>query len=65
MLQAEIAKNKCSALVVASLDEVAWTFNLRGADITFNPGMLRRGTLFFVLLASCVVLFLIDVSMMQ
>ena len=25
------------ALVVSALDEVAWLFNLRGADIEFNP----------------------------
>lgn len=24
-------------MVVASLDEIAWVFNLRGADIPYNP----------------------------
>jgi hypothetical protein len=26
-----------SCLVLSALDDVAWTFNLRGSDITFNP----------------------------
>jgi hypothetical protein len=25
--------------VLSALDEIAWTFNLRGLDIDFNPGM--------------------------
>lgn len=33
----ELEKQKARALVVAMLDEVAWLFNLRGADIDFNP----------------------------
>ncbi|KAN0127203.1 Peptidase M24, structural domain containing protein [Lactarius tabidus] len=33
----ELEKQKARALVVAMLDEVAWLFNLRGADIEFNP----------------------------
>ncbi|KAK3095170.1 hypothetical protein FSP39_011006 [Pinctada imbricata] len=28
---------KCEALVVTALDEIAYLFNLRGADIEFNP----------------------------
>lgn len=28
--------------VVASLDEIAWVFNLRGADIPYNPVSLGR-----------------------
>ena len=32
-----LEKQKARALVVAMLDEVAWLFNLRGADIDFNP----------------------------
>eukprot|EP00052_Salpingoeca_macrocollata_P021312 m.182224 g.182224 ORF g.182224 m.182224 type:complete len:650 (-) comp21500_c0_seq2:105-2054(-) len=30
-------QQKCSCLVVSQLDEVAWLFNLRGADVPFNP----------------------------
>jgi Xaa-Pro aminopeptidase len=33
----ELEKQKARALVVTMLDEVAWLFNLRGADIEFNP----------------------------
>jgi len=33
----ELERQKARALVVSMLDEVAWLFNLRGADINFNP----------------------------
>ena len=36
-MRQELEKQKARALVVAMLDEVAWLFNLRGADIEFNP----------------------------
>ncbi|KAF7291982.1 putative Xaa-Pro aminopeptidase P [Mycena indigotica] len=38
-LREELAKRepKASAMVVTMLDEVAWLFNLRGADIAYNP----------------------------
>eukprot|EP00055_Hartaetosiga_balthica_P007781 m.27335 g.27335 ORF g.27335 m.27335 type:complete len:610 (+) comp5932_c0_seq1:36-1865(+) len=32
-----MAKKSATALLVSALDEVAWLFNLRGADISFNP----------------------------
>lgn len=38
-LREELANKKVKAMVVTMLDEVAWLFNLRGADIDFNPGM--------------------------
>ena len=38
----ELEKKKAKAIVVTMLDEVAWLFNLRGSDIDFNPGELRR-----------------------
>lgn len=37
-LRAELTKQKAKAMVVTMLDEVAWLFNLRGADIDYNPG---------------------------
>ena len=37
-LREELTKQKVEAMVVSMLDEVAWLFNLRGADIDFNPG---------------------------
>ncbi|KAJ3343645.1 hypothetical protein HDU93_007526 [Gonapodya sp. JEL0774] len=33
----EMAKKGVVALVVTALDEIAWLFNLRGADISYNP----------------------------
>ena len=36
-VRAQLVEKKCDALLVAALDEVAWLFNLRGADIEFNP----------------------------
>ena len=33
----ELVKKKAKATVLTMLDEVAWLFNLRGADIDFNP----------------------------
>ncbi|ETO22962.1 aminopeptidase [Reticulomyxa filosa] len=33
----EIKKNKASALIVTSLDSIAWLLNLRGNDIRYNP----------------------------
>ncbi|KAF7323583.1 RNA helicase [Mycena kentingensis (nom. inval.)] len=38
-LREELAKRepKADAMVVSMLDEVAWLFNLRGADIAYNP----------------------------
>lgn len=39
---AQIAKHldeaSCGCLVLTALDEIAWTFNLRGSDIMCNPG---------------------------
>lgn len=39
-LREELTKKKVKAVVVTMLDEVAWLFNLRGADIDYNPGEL-------------------------
>ncbi|KAF8282033.1 putative metallo-peptidase, Clan MG, Family M24 [Trypanosoma cruzi] len=43
----EMERQKCDALVLSALDEVAWLTNLRGSDVPFNPvfyayGVLRR-----------------------
>jgi Xaa-Pro aminopeptidase len=37
-LREELKRKKVKAVVVNMLDEIAWLFNLRGADIDFNPG---------------------------
>jgi len=31
------AKKKCDSIIIGDLAEIAWLFNLRGADIPFNP----------------------------
>lgn len=36
-LRAEMQRVGAGALIVSALDEIAWLFNLRGADVTFNP----------------------------
>ncbi|KAK7498449.1 hypothetical protein BaRGS_00010403 [Batillaria attramentaria] len=37
LVQSKMAEKKAEAFIVTALDEVAWLFNLRGADIIFNP----------------------------
>ena len=32
-----LAENKADAVVLAALDSIAWTFNLRGADVSHTP----------------------------
>ncbi len=36
-LRQALQTHGCDALVVAALDELAWLFNARGADVPFNP----------------------------
>ncbi|MBQ8889025.1 MAG: aminopeptidase P family protein [Bacteroidaceae bacterium] len=36
-IQEAIAKNGASAIILSALDEIAWTLNLRGADVHCNP----------------------------
>ena len=36
-LRSEMAKRRCGAMFVSSLDEIAWLLNIRGADIAYNP----------------------------
>jgi Xaa-Pro aminopeptidase len=40
----EMANHEADMLVVTALDEVAWLFNLRGADIMYNPVFLSYAT---------------------
>lgn len=37
-LREELTTKKVKGMVINMLDEIAWLFNLRGADIDFNPG---------------------------
>ncbi|MBP9741996.1 MAG: aminopeptidase P family protein [Burkholderiales bacterium] len=36
-LQQQLIKQEADYIVLSALDEIAWLFNLRGADIDFNP----------------------------
>ncbi|MCO5558378.1 hypothetical protein L7F22_011960 [Adiantum nelumboides] len=36
-LRAKLSENKAKALVITALDEVAWLYNLRGRDVSYNP----------------------------
>lgn len=36
-LRAKLSEAKASALVITTLDEVAWLYNLRGRDVSYNP----------------------------
>lgn len=44
-LQAAIAERKADAVVLATADAVAWTFNIRGRDIAHNPVALAYAVL--------------------
>ncbi|KAJ6608223.1 putative Xaa-Pro aminopeptidase P [Mycena sp. CBHHK59/15] len=44
-LRDEIVKKDAKAMVVTMLDEVAWLFNLRGADIAYNPVFFAYATI--------------------
>lgn len=38
-----LKKEGCNASLIAALDEVAWTFNIRGNDVDYNPVVLSYG----------------------
>ncbi|PIE18237.1 MAG: hypothetical protein CSA65_05850 [Proteobacteria bacterium] len=42
-LRAELKTVKADALVISTLDAVAWTFNIRGADVAYNPLVIAYG----------------------
>lgn len=44
-LREEMSTANVFALVVSALDEVAWVFNLRGSDISFNPVFMSYGVI--------------------
>ncbi|KAI6230859.1 Xaa-Pro aminopeptidase 1 [Aphelenchoides fujianensis] len=44
-IRKELKQKKCDSIVISDLAEVAWTFNLRGADIPFNPVFFAVGAL--------------------
>ncbi len=36
-VRAELCRHRADALLITALDELAWTLNLRGSDIPYNP----------------------------
>ncbi|CAD5206255.1 unnamed protein product [Bursaphelenchus okinawaensis] len=36
-VRSEMSKKKCDLVLLSDLAQIAWTFNLRGADIPYNP----------------------------
>jgi len=42
-INAELKKVEADGLILVTLDAVAWTFNLRGSDIDYNPVALAYG----------------------
>lgn len=42
-IRKSLRKEDCDACIIAALDEVAWTFNIRGNDVDYNPVVLSYG----------------------
>ncbi len=42
-IRSSLLERDCDALLLTALDEVAWTFNLRGHDIAYNPVVMAWG----------------------
>ncbi len=42
-IRAEMKKTGANATLITALDDIAWTFNLRGQDIDFNPVFVSYG----------------------
>lgn len=40
-LRKQLEEKNATAIVVSMLDEIAWLFNLRASDISYNPGMRK------------------------
>lgn len=43
MVRTTLTDQNATACLFAALDEVAWTFNIRGNDVTYNPVVLSYG----------------------
>lgn len=39
-VRSEMAKSNATAHIISTLDDIAWLFNIRGNDITYNPVVL-------------------------
>lgn len=55
----ELEKNKCDASLIASLDDVAWLYNIRGNDIEYTPVVLA----YTLIDKKCCTLYISDLSL--
>src|SRR3990167_4231183 len=44
-VRAELKKKHCDALIINTLDSIAWLFNIRGSDIAYNPLVISNAIL--------------------
>lgn len=42
-IRIELLKNHANGCVITTLDDVAWTFNIRGNDVDYNPVVMAYG----------------------
>ena len=42
-IRKKLKAQKCNATVITALDDIAWTFNVRGSDVECNPVVLAYG----------------------
>ncbi|MDR3126974.1 MAG: aminopeptidase P family protein [Tannerellaceae bacterium] len=42
-IRAQLQEDEADAVVLTALDDVAWTFNIRGYDIAYNPVVISYG----------------------
>lgn len=46
IVREKLRENKADAVLLASLDDIAWLYNLRGGDIAYNPVFLSYSIVF-------------------
>lgn len=42
-IRIELLKNHVNSCIITTLDDIAWTFNIRGNDVDFNPVVMAYG----------------------
>ncbi|MDR3129049.1 MAG: aminopeptidase P family protein [Tannerellaceae bacterium] len=42
-IRAQLEKDEADAVALTALDDIAWTFNIRGTDIAYNPVVISYG----------------------
>jgi len=45
-VRASLGESGAKAMVVTALDDVCWLFNIRGADVSYNPVVIAYGIIF-------------------